>query len=71
MSNEEKVKSDRKLWEAWIMKYKEALSKMDQKVTDEERKASMNAVNPKFILRNYLMEEAIQFAEKQDFSKVD
>lgn len=31
----------------------------------------MNKINPKFILRNYLMEEAIRKAEKEDFSRVD
>ena len=28
-------------------------------------------VNPSFILRNYLLEEAIETAEKGDFSKVE
>jgi uncharacterized protein YdiU (UPF0061 family) len=32
----------------------------------------MNRMNPSFILRNYLMEEAIKLAEdKDDFSKVN
>ncbi len=31
----------------------------------------MDKVNPKFILRNYLMEEAIRKAEKDDFTRVD
>jgi uncharacterized protein YdiU (UPF0061 family) len=31
----------------------------------------MNSVNPKFILRNYLLEEAIKAAEADDFSKVN
>ena len=45
---------------------------MDESVTDEVRKASMNKVNPKFILRNYLMEEAIKEASnKDDYSKVE
>lgn len=30
----------------------------------------MDKVNPAFILRNYLLEEAIQLAEKNDYSKV-
>lgn len=31
----------------------------------------MDKINPKFILRNYLMEEAIRKAEKEDFTGVD
>ena len=31
----------------------------------------MNAINPKFILRNYLLEESIKAAENNDFSKVE
>ncbi len=31
----------------------------------------MNAINPKFILRNYLLEEAIRAADNDDFSKVE
>jgi len=37
-----------------------------------ERKATMNQVNPRFILRNYLLERAIDKAMKQaDFSEVE
>ena len=36
------------------------------------RGESMNMrVNPKFILRNYLLEDAIEKAEKNDFSELD
>ena len=31
----------------------------------------MNSINPKFILRNYLLEEAIRAADKKDYSKLD
>ena len=30
----------------------------------------MNAVNPKFVLRNYLAQTAIEKAEQKDFSEV-
>ena len=39
-------------------------------VTDEERKASMDSVNPKYILRNYLCQSAIDLAEQGDFEEV-
>ena len=38
---------------------------------NKARRTRMNRVNPKYVLRNYLAEEAIQAAEKDDFSKVD
>jgi serine/tyrosine/threonine adenylyltransferase len=60
------------LWAHWISQYKAALQKIDPAITDEVRKESMDAINPKFILRNYLLEEAIRAADgKEDFSKVE
>lgn len=39
-------------------------------VPDDERKAAMNSVNPKYILRNYLCQSAIDAAEMGDFEEV-
>ncbi|WDP90845.1 MAG: YdiU family protein [Desulfobacter sp.] len=36
----------------------------------EERKKEMDRVNPKYILRNYLSQQAIDKAEKGDFSRI-
>ena len=38
---------------------------------DAERKVRMDRVNPKYILRNYLAQVAIEKAERKDFSEVD
>ena len=38
--------------------------------SDEERKASMDSMNPKYILRNYLCQSAIDAAEQGDFGEV-
>lgn len=38
--------------------------------SDDERKAAMNSVNPKYILRNYLCQSAIDAAEQGDYGEV-
>ena len=39
-------------------------------LSNEERKASMNRVNPKYVLRNYLAQLAIDRSEKGDHSMI-
>mmetsp|Transcript_37803 Transcript_37803/g.57871 ORF Transcript_37803/g.57871 Transcript_37803/m.57871 type:complete len:149 (-) Transcript_37803:38-484(-) len=66
----------RQKWAAWLEVYQAVLaSAVPEGCSAEEfegdRTASMNRVNPAFILRNYLMEEAITKAEdNDDFSGV-
>ncbi|MBL0231481.1 MAG: YdiU family protein [Moraxellaceae bacterium] len=46
--------------------------RLAQKTTNfNQRQQQMQAVNPKFILRNYLAQIAIEKAEKGDFSELD
>jgi serine/tyrosine/threonine adenylyltransferase len=42
-----------------------------ENLTDDERKISMNAVNPKYVLRNYMAQLAIDEADKGDYSLVE
>lgn len=55
-------------WVSWVKTYIHELTASG--VTDEERKASMDSVNPKYILRNYLCQSAIDAAEQGDFEEV-
>lgn len=53
---------------AWLRRY---LSRArEEGVTDDERRRRMNGVNPKFVLRNYLAQLAIDRAEQGDPSGV-
>ena len=54
-----------------MLKDSAVFEKVDLIAFLEKRRESMNKrVNPLFILRNYLLEEAIQKAEKGDYSEV-
>ncbi|CAA2992265.1 seleno O [Olea europaea subsp. europaea] len=55
-------------WTSWVQSYIQELSSSD--ISDKERKISMNSVNPKYILRNYLCQSAIDAAEQGDYEEV-
>ncbi|KAL3850072.1 hypothetical protein ACJIZ3_011954 [Penstemon smallii] len=55
-------------WTSWVKSYLQELS--GSGISDEERKTSMDSVNPKYILRNYLCQSAIDAAESGDFEEV-
>ncbi|MFZ3004121.1 MAG: YdiU family protein [Undibacterium umbellatum] len=59
---------DRDGLDMWLINYRARLA-MEQ--SDEQtRQTSMLSVNPKYILRNYLAQVAIEKAQKKDFSEV-
>lgn len=60
---------DRAGFDAWFSLYSARLQLDD--VSDEQRQQQMLATNPKFILRNYLAQIAIDKAEHGDFSELD
>ena len=60
---------DRESFDDWSIQYRRRL-RMEQSI-DSHRRIRMNKVNPKYILRNYLAQIAIQKAEKGDFSEID
>ncbi|KAH6836231.1 selenoprotein O [Perilla frutescens var. hirtella] len=55
-------------WTSWVKSYIQELSANG--ISDEERKRSMDSVNPRYILRNYLCQSAIDAAELGDFEEV-
>ncbi|KAL0371168.1 UNVERIFIED_CONTAM: protein adenylyltransferase SelO [Sesamum angustifolium] len=61
-------KERRDAWTSWVKSYIKELSTTG--VSDQERKHSMDSVNPKYILRNYLCQSAIDAAELGDFEEV-
>ncbi len=58
-----------KSWQAWLGQYHQVLDQ--QGVSPEQRRDKMNAVNPKYVLRNYLAQLAIDAAEQGDYSRVN
>ncbi len=61
---------DRAAFDAWEKSYRARL--LNQPGNDLERKVLMDSINPKYILRNYLAQIAIEKAEKyRDFSEVE
>ena len=55
-------------FDAWEAQYRRRLQREGR--PDEVRRAAMNAVNPKYVLRNHLLQVAIEKAQQHDFSEV-
>lgn len=56
-------------WVDWFNNYKEKITQ--EYLSDEERKNKMNTFNPKYVLRNYMAQLAIDAADQNDFSLVN
>ena len=55
-------------WLNWMQAY---AARLDEDGTDlNQRRKSMNSINPKYVLRNYIAQQAIDKAETNDFSMV-
>ena len=59
---------DRALCDQWLESYRIRLAQEPD--SDEVRRATMNKINPKFVLRNHLAQIAIAAAEKGDFTEL-
>jgi uncharacterized protein YdiU (UPF0061 family) len=59
---------DRPAFDAWAAQYRMRLKQ--EQSTDGARRLAMRAVNPKYVLRNYLAQIAIEKAQNMDFSEI-
>ena len=56
-------------WQDWLNRY---LKRLQQETfSDIERKEKMDAINPKYVLRNYMAQLAIDAADKGDYNLID
>jgi uncharacterized protein YdiU (UPF0061 family) len=53
----------------WFQSWQARISEDDR--NDAERRAAMHQVNPKYVLRNYLAQQAIDLAEQGDYALVN
>jgi len=53
-------------WHFWFANYVTLLNK--EVLSNNDRKTFQNSVNPKYVLRNYMAQMAIELAEKEDYS---
>jgi uncharacterized protein YdiU (UPF0061 family) len=60
---------DREAFDGWLDRYRARLAVEGS--NDDERARRMNTVNPKYILRNYLAQVAIDKAEAGDYSEIE
>lgn len=66
---DEVVGNIRERWNEWFVRYTERL-KLEVN-SNEERKAKMNRVNPKYVLRNYMAQLAIDESNNGDYTLID
>ncbi|MGZ3181097.1 MAG: protein adenylyltransferase SelO [Telluria sp.] len=58
----------REEWDQWAERYRARLRR--EASIDTERRAAMDRANPKYVLRNYLAQVAIDKAQQKDFSEL-
>ena len=56
-------------WHTWFKSYAKRLEV--ETLSDDVRKDKMNQINPKYVLRNYMAQLAIDAADKGDYSLID
>ncbi|KAM4749712.1 protein adenylyltransferase SelO, mitochondrial [Rhinophrynus dorsalis] len=69
------IEENKRHWKEWLHKYSVRLEKEKENISDSkslltERVKTMDSNNPAYILRNYIAQNAIDAAEKGDFTEV-
>jgi uncharacterized protein YdiU (UPF0061 family) len=59
---------DRAAFDGWAVQYRARL--LQENSNDMQRRLAMHRANPKYVLRNYLAQQAIEKAQIKDFSEV-
>ncbi|QDH78574.1 YdiU family protein [Echinicola soli] len=67
--DKEKLETGKKDWAAWFDSFSKYLAQ--ENTSREERVAKMKSINPKYVLRNYMVQLAINDAEKNDYNLLD
>ena len=60
---------DRESFDTWAVQYSARLAQQD--LSDSQRQQNMNEINPKYVLRNYMAQAAIEAAQQGDYSEVN
>ncbi|MFD2943038.1 protein adenylyltransferase SelO [Flavobacterium notoginsengisoli] len=56
-------------WQKWLSVYLKRLA--SEELSDKERASKMNFINPKYVLRNYMAQLAIDEADKGNYGLID
>ena len=67
--NEEAFENKTFQWKTWLNDYATRLN--NDSTSTQDRHDKMNAINPKYVLRNYMAHLAIEAADKGDYSVVE
>ncbi len=66
---EEYTEELKEKWRSWLLRYQAQLQQ--EQSNDTQRQTSMNVVNPKYVLRNYMAQLAIDAANAGDYTIIN